>query len=119
MIKCSACGRELTNAAHIAEGIGPVCKHKQARAGRGASEISDPAMKVCFMSSPRTTLADRRSYLVNAAGEPHRLVHIYPGRENVERTTADCECDVYRRDLKCVHIQAVGPIDANKFFKAK
>ena len=38
MARCRVCHRELTNPAHIAAGVGPICQQRAARYGVGTGE---------------------------------------------------------------------------------
>ncbi len=108
-MKCSYCKRRLTNPKAIAAGIGPICAKRKAAANAAAG------VRITFLSSPRTTKRDLRSWLYRSNGEPSRLVRIFPDPDG-EGRTANCDCPAGRESRKCIHLTAVAEADKRKFY---
>lgn len=72
-------------------------------------------MKIYFMSNPKATAADRRTWLVRKTPTgPSYLVRIYPDNGNPDEKLILCDCT----SLRCNHIQAAIEAD-NRRFPAK
>lgn len=105
---CRVCNRKLSPK-HEAEGIGPVCKQKEL-AGRDGKQR---AAKINFLSHPRTTAADVRSWLYRSGGDRF-TIRVFPGKGT--KRTATCDCG---SDHLCEHLAAVAPVDKEKFYPQK
>ncbi len=112
-MKCRVCKRNL-GPKHAAAGIGPTCAKREKAAGGSAG--SRP--KITFLSSPRTTARDRRTWLYRTEGEPSYMVRVYPDPEGDGRT-GTCDCPTGRAAERCVHVDEVGRADAGKFLKVE
>lgn len=109
-MNCRVCNRELKNPKHAAAGVGPVCAKKKTIDRSGSA-----AVKITFLSSPRTTRKDRRSWLYQRSGKPSYLIRIYPDPEGNGRT-AVCDCPDPIKTEKCEHLSAVAEADKRKFY---
>lgn len=105
-MNCSKCGDELKFGSYKLDEVeGPVCLKCFDAIGKPIKTT-----KVFFMSSPKTTAADRRSYLIRVPGEPAYLVRIFPADGN-----PDLKCDCPATELRCDHVGIVEKVDRNKF----
>jgi hypothetical protein len=109
-MKCGICKRRL-GPKHAAAGIGPVCAKKN----RAAAANAAAGVKITFLSSPRTTRADRRSWLFQRRGEPSYLIRIYPDATGDGRV-AKCDCVAGRASRNCEHVKAIADADKRKFY---
>lgn len=112
-MKCSYCKRALKNPKAIAAGIGPVCAKRKA-----AALASGTGARITFLSSPRTTARDSRSWLYRIKGTPSFIVRIYPDPKGDGRT-ATCDCPAGRESERCLHVDQVGKVDAGKFLQVE
>jgi hypothetical protein len=83
---------------------------------------SSSSIRVAFMSSPKTTLSDLRTYMVRETGEPSAMVRVHPGDIRPgDRTrfatfaTVTCDCPEPKIAGYCKHAAAVLKIDGRKF----
>lgn len=106
-MKCRVCNRRL-GPKHAAAGVGPVCAKRERAAADGVRYI------ITFLSSPRTTKTDRRSWLFRRKGEPSRLVRVFPDKKG---RTATCDCEQGRANKRCEHVDAVAKADWKKFYE--
>jgi hypothetical protein len=110
MNNCSVCGRELKNPKYRAAGVGPVCAKKNRLPDPG--KAAQPQARIFFMSGPKTTAADRRTWLVRIDGEPSYLVRIYVDDEG---RTASCDCPTGKNKVRCRHVDLMAAADAERF----
>lgn len=117
MKRCVVCGRKFKGPGDR----GPVCRRRSAKAAllSGARIVNDPditpppALKAFYMSNPRATATDRRTWLVRPERGPGSwLVRIFPDDEG---RTAKCDCKAGQEGKRCEHVDLVAPIDARKF----
>jgi hypothetical protein len=107
-MSCRVCGRKLSPKNEVA-GIGPVCAKKEL-AGRSGGPAG---AKINFISAPRTTRNDPRTWLYRADGL-RLTIRIYPGKGDERR--GDCEC---KAATLCEHLAAVAAVDKEKFLIMK
>lgn len=110
MAKCRVCNRRL-GPKHAAAGIGPICRKRI----RGSDNAAGDVIKITFLSSPRTAVRDRRSWLYKRNDEPSCLIRVYPDPEGDGRS-ATCDCAKGKAKQKCDHITAVAAADKRRFY---
>lgn len=110
MAKCRVCKRRL-GPKNAAAGIGPICAKRLRRSDNAGGDV----VKITFLSSPRTTVRDRRSWLYKRTDEPSYLIRVYPDAEGDGRS-ATCDCPTGKANRKCEHVTAVAAADKRKFY---
>jgi hypothetical protein len=97
MARCRVCHRELTNAAHIAAGIGPICAQRATRfgvgTGRGEQVASYPAARLARIERALARLGQmiEQAHRYGFDSETLALViHWYERWQRIERRVKQC-----------------------------